>query len=75
MNGSEQSLTEIELAALVSAVSATKELGLFLGNSMPIRDVDMYCNIDIIEPSSDNSYQSRWFCLGTPIVANRGASG
>ena len=41
--------------------------GLFVGNSMPIRDLDMFC-------TTTNSAMNEVF-PGAPIAANRGASG
>lgn len=41
--------------------------GLFVGNSMPIRDLDMFC--------SPRSYEMDAMFPGCPIAANRGASG
>ena len=51
--------------------------GLFLGNSMPIRDMDMYGAPSTLPVSggAEGSSRGGGAGLGVPVAANRGASG
>ncbi|GIL93104.1 hypothetical protein Vretifemale_20563 [Volvox reticuliferus] len=59
--------------------------GLFIGNSMPIRDMDMYASPPLLSPSSVPSAsvtapqrqlaETASAVVGVPVAANRGASG
>ena len=47
-------------------------MGLFLGNSMPIRDIDTFAGI---KRYAEGFEKSDGTSLGVPVSANRGASG
>uniref|UniRef100_A0A0V0H2Y7 Putative ovule protein n=1 Tax=Solanum chacoense TaxID=4108 RepID=A0A0V0H2Y7_SOLCH len=53
------------------------ESAVFLGNSMPIRDADMYaCNFNWVERTQDEViFSSELACHFIQVAANRGASG
>lgn len=53
------------------------ESAVFLGNSMPIRDADMYaCNFNWKERTQDEViFSSELTCHFIQVTANRGASG
>ncbi|EIE27179.1 Thiamin diphosphate-binding protein, partial [Coccomyxa subellipsoidea C-169] len=69
-----QPLTEPHVARELSKVLPTGT-GLFLGNSMPIRDMDMYAAPSDRQdnPSQQGSVTSSG--IGAAVAANRGASG
>ncbi|CAK7326442.1 unnamed protein product [Dovyalis caffra] len=72
----ENSLTEPHVAHVITeALSA--ESALFVGNSMVIRDADMYgCNYKTHGHSiEDMMLDSELSCLGIRVAGNRGASG
>ena len=70
-------ITEMSVAAEICN-ALPKSSGLFLGNSMPIRDADALAGIEMFS-SSDNSNDHvskvTTTSLGNPVIANRGASG
>lgn len=76
---SEAQLTEPAIARTISQMLPPGE-GLFVGNSMPVRDFDMYaCStisaaVDPLDTTEEAISQTMpW--TGAPIAANRGASG
>ncbi|CAN4125211.1 unnamed protein product [Withania somnifera] len=73
---SEYSLTEPCVAQMILE-SIHCESAVFLGNSMPIRDADMYsCNCNWLEPTPDAAiFSSELPCRFIQVAANRGASG
>ncbi|KAM7271199.1 hypothetical protein ACFE04_030413 [Oxalis oulophora] len=72
----ENSLTEPHLANLVSEALSSKS-SLFIGNSMPIRDADMYVvnSENLIRSSDDMLFKSDLPFLPLRVAGNRGASG
>ena len=71
----EEGITEMGVALAV-ADALPRSMGLFLGNSMPIRDVDALAGI--AKTTSDEVVDVRGsvpFGPGAPTAANRGASG
>ncbi|KAJ8564701.1 hypothetical protein K7X08_001161 [Anisodus acutangulus] len=73
---SEYSLTEPYVAQMILEVIHW-ESAVFLGNSMPIRDADMYaCNSNWVERTQDAAlFSSELSCHWVQVAANRGASG
>ncbi|MCO5559536.1 hypothetical protein L7F22_013137 [Adiantum nelumboides] len=71
---SESIISEPHVARIV-ANSLTIETAFFVGNSMPVRDADMYCSGVVVSPS--NAQGALQAVPGTLIrtAANRGASG
>ncbi|KAL9246308.1 hypothetical protein vseg_019859 [Gypsophila vaccaria] len=69
---SEYSLTEPYVAHALSEV-LVPEAALFIGNSMPIRDADMYSQG--VVSCSGSTLQFGFPCQRIQIVGNRGASG
>lgn len=59
------------LVAREVAVRLPRGHALFLGNSMPIRDMDAYADF----PRASQSGGTRAPGLGVPVASNRGASG
>lgn len=75
----EEGITEMGVALAV-ADALPRSMGLFLGNSMPIRDVDSLAGVSKVfrghDSKSDFSDEtSVVFGPGAPTAANRGASG
>ena len=74
----EEGITEMGVALAV-ADALPRSMGLFLGNSMPIRDVDALAGVSRVSrvfDSNDFSFSSEVaFGPGAPTAANRGASG
>eukprot|EP01025_Chloroclados_australasicus_P010839 TRINITY_DN1457_c1_g1_i6.p1 TRINITY_DN1457_c1_g1~~TRINITY_DN1457_c1_g1_i6.p1 ORF type:complete len:1175 (-),score=165.58 TRINITY_DN1457_c1_g1_i6:734-4258(-) len=62
------SMNEPHIAHTISQM-LPKDHALFLGNSMPIRDMDMYSQSMLTQNSSNTNV------IGVPIGSNRGASG
>jgi isochorismate synthase/2-succinyl-5-enolpyruvyl-6-hydroxy-3-cyclohexene-1-carboxylate synthase/2-succinyl-6-hydroxy-2,4-cyclohexadiene-1-carboxylate synthase/O-succinylbenzoate synthase len=79
---SETQLTEPAIARTISRLLPPGE-GLFVGNSMPIRDFDMYACCapsTLVDALPDKGFNiplpgKRMPWIGAPIAANRGASG
>ncbi|XP_049363348.1 protein PHYLLO, chloroplastic isoform X2 [Solanum verrucosum] len=73
---SEYSLTE-PCVAQMTLEAIHCESAVFLGNSMPIRDADMYaCNFNWVERTQDEViFSSELACHFIQVAANRGASG
>lgn len=73
---SEYSLTE-PCVAQMTLEAIHCESAVFLGNSMPIRDADMYaCNYNWIECTQETAiFSSELACHFIQVAANRGASG
>lgn len=75
---SESALTEPYVAHVISEVVATgARPALFVGNSMVLRDLDMYAKGSITS-SSDSIYTADYLQQGfhgIPVAGNRGASG
>ncbi|XP_016572692.2 protein PHYLLO, chloroplastic isoform X3 [Capsicum annuum] len=73
---SEYSLTE-PCVAQMTLEAIHCESAVFLGNSMPIRDADMYaCNGNWVERTRDAAvFSSELPCHFIQVAANRGASG
>ncbi|XP_004237229.1 protein PHYLLO, chloroplastic isoform X1 [Solanum lycopersicum] len=73
---SEYSLTE-PCVAQMTLEAIHCESAVFLGNSMPIRDADMYaCNFNWKERTQDEViFSSELTCHFIQVTANRGASG
>uniref|UniRef100_A0A803KVH6 Mandelate racemase/muconate lactonizing enzyme C-terminal domain-containing protein n=1 Tax=Chenopodium quinoa TaxID=63459 RepID=A0A803KVH6_CHEQI len=69
---SEYSLTEPHVAHIISEVVGSDTV-LFIGNSMAIRDADMYSR-GLVSCTNQTS-QSALLCQGIHIAGNRGASG
>uniref|UniRef100_A0A803L7K1 Mandelate racemase/muconate lactonizing enzyme C-terminal domain-containing protein n=1 Tax=Chenopodium quinoa TaxID=63459 RepID=A0A803L7K1_CHEQI len=69
---SEYSLTEPHVAHIISEVVGSDTV-LFIGNSMAIRDADMYSQ-GVVSCTNQTS-QSALLCQGIHIAGNRGASG
>ena len=73
-------ITEMGTALLISN-NLPQNTGLFLGNSMPIRDVDALAGVKGLGGlgglgnKSSNNNTSIGFGPGAPVCANRGASG
>jgi isochorismate synthase/2-succinyl-5-enolpyruvyl-6-hydroxy-3-cyclohexene-1-carboxylate synthase/2-succinyl-6-hydroxy-2,4-cyclohexadiene-1-carboxylate synthase/O-succinylbenzoate synthase len=75
----EEGITEMGVALAV-ADALPRSMGLFLGNSMPIRDVDSLAGVSKVFRSHDSKSDfsdetSVVFGPGAPTAANRGASG
>ncbi|XP_050226145.1 protein PHYLLO, chloroplastic isoform X2 [Mercurialis annua] len=72
----ENSLTEPHVARVISE-ALSSESALFIGNSMAIRDADMYgCSYDKHSDSiAGTMLNSELQCLGVRVSGNRGASG
>ena len=75
----EEGITEMGVALAV-ADALPRSMGLFLGNSMPIRDVDALAGVSKVFRSHDSKSDfsdetSVVFGPGAPTAANRGASG
>ncbi|XP_059655618.1 protein PHYLLO, chloroplastic isoform X4 [Cornus florida] len=72
---SQYSLTEPYVAHIVPEALCS-ETAIFVGNSMAIRDADMYgCNWSKSTPSSATMLSSQLPCKGMLVAGNRGASG
>lgn len=75
MIGSENSLTEPYAAGIILQALRC-ESALFLGNSMPIRDANMYgCNRAPCTHTTYPMFSSGLPCHWIQVGANRGASG
>ncbi|KAK9841086.1 hypothetical protein WJX84_008308 [Apatococcus fuscideae] len=78
--GATTRLNEMHVARTLSEMLPPGD-GLFLGNSMPIRDMEMYAAVPqwaVTTAATDVAAgsQSRVACgLGNPVASNRGASG
>ncbi|KAJ4846899.1 hypothetical protein Tsubulata_026226 [Turnera subulata] len=72
----ENSLTEPHVAQVISK-ALSSESAFFVGNSMAIRDADMYgsCSEDPVHSIADMMLSSEVSCLGIRVAGNRGASG
>lgn len=71
----ESSLTEPYIAHMLSK-ALTSESALFIGNSMPIRDVDMYgCSSENSSHVVDMMLSAELPCQWIQVTGNRGASG
>ena len=70
----EEGITEMGVALAV-ADALPRSMGLFLGNSMPIRDVDALAGIAKTRDEVVDVRGSVPFGPGAPTAANRGASG
>jgi isochorismate synthase/2-succinyl-5-enolpyruvyl-6-hydroxy-3-cyclohexene-1-carboxylate synthase/2-succinyl-6-hydroxy-2,4-cyclohexadiene-1-carboxylate synthase/O-succinylbenzoate synthase len=66
-----EGLTEMAVARLLSR-TLPEGHALFLGNSMPVRDMDMYA--DAAPPGAAAGAAAGWG-VGVPVGCNRGASG
>ncbi|KAI5055725.1 hypothetical protein GOP47_0029246 [Adiantum capillus-veneris] len=71
---SESTISEPHVARIVAS-SLTLDTALFVGNSMPVRDADMYCEGLVASPS--NELGALQAVPGTSVrtAGNRGASG
>ena len=67
-----EGLSEMGVAVAVSE-GLPDSMGLFLGNSMPIRDVDAFAGIARLAGSERRDVLVA--SIGAPVTANRGASG
>jgi isochorismate synthase/2-succinyl-5-enolpyruvyl-6-hydroxy-3-cyclohexene-1-carboxylate synthase/2-succinyl-6-hydroxy-2,4-cyclohexadiene-1-carboxylate synthase/O-succinylbenzoate synthase len=71
----ESSLTEPYVAHMLSKALTSKS-ALFIGNSMPIRDVDMYgCSSENSSHVVDMMLSAELPCQWIQVTGNRGASG
>lgn len=71
----ERSLTEPYVAHMLSKALTSKS-ALFIGNSMPIRDVDMYgCSSGNYSHVVDMMLSAELPCQWIQVTGNRGASG
>lgn len=71
----ENSLTEPYVAHVISKSMSAKS-ALFVGNSMAIRDIDMYgCNWESQYAIPGAVLNLELQCLGVRVAGNRGASG
>ncbi|CAE5963485.1 unnamed protein product [Arabidopsis arenosa] len=71
----ESSLTEPYVAHMLSKALTSKS-ALFIGNSMPIRDVDMYgCSSENSSHVVDKMLSAELPCQWIQVTGNRGASG
>jgi 2-succinyl-5-enolpyruvyl-6-hydroxy-3-cyclohexene-1-carboxylate synthase len=67
-------LCEPEVARVVTQELPPGE-GLFVGNSMPVRDVDMFCRPAAAAAGAAAAQGAVPSGVGAPVAANRGASG
>lgn len=66
-----EGVSEMAVAVAISE-GLPDSMGLFLGNSMPIRDIDTFAGI---KRYAEGFEKSDGTSLGVPVSANRGASG